>query len=206
MHNRIFEFWTGGQASGKTYQLKRRIDELSRRKTIKSVFVCDRIGEYLENGQVFYKFSDYLSMDKMPRVCVFALGLEPRAYDRIFKEAITQGDVVVVIDEGYEFAPAGAQWRGCVDLQRIVLAGRHLQNCQNQMRAVHLLVATQYPRQVHHSLCSQAAVVCSSRLLGDNATDWIRGNFGQAAAAENATLKEHVFQVLRPENGKLPKN
>lgn len=206
MHDRIFEFWTGGQASGKTWQLRRRIAELAKRPSIRSVFVCDRLGEYLDCGEVFYKLSDFLTKEKLPRVCVFNFGIHADLYRPVFKHAIGNGKVVLILDEAYDFAPTGSSWRGADDLLQIVLAGRHLRNWENELCQVHLLVATQYPRQVHHSIWSQAATVCASRLTGDNAADWLRGNFGKAALEKNSLLKEHVFQVLRPENGKIPRN
>jgi len=206
MHERIFEFWTGGQASGKTWQLRRRIAELSKKPSIRSVFICDRLGEYSDCGTLFVKFGDYLACEKIPRVCVFNFGINADLYRPIFREAIGNGNIVLVLDEAYDFAPAGSTWRGADDLLQIVLAGRHLRNYENTLCQVHLLVATQYPRQVHHSIWSQAATVCASKLTGDNAADWLRGNFGKEALLKNQGLGVHVFQVLRPENGKLPKN
>jgi hypothetical protein len=196
---RIFEFWAGAQGSGKTYRLRIRIKELAARPSITSVFVCDRIGEYEDTGQCFRSMSEYFERETIPRVCVFSFGLNPELYEPVFREAVEQGNVVICLDEAHEFSPAGATWRGSETLQRAVLAGRHIRNCKNEMCKIHLLMATQYPRQCHHSMWSQAETVYTSKLRGDLSRDWIRGNFGKEAMLHNKLLKDHVFQRLRPE-------
>lgn len=196
---RIFEFYAGGQASGKTYQLRKRVEELAQKKSITSVFVCDRIGEYEDLGVVCRKLADYYQHEHIPRIVIFSLGLDVTAYEPVFDEAIDQGGCVIVIDEAHEFAPGGSAWRGAESLHRVVLAGRHIRNCQNKICQTHLVIATQYPRQCHHSMWSQAETIKASILRGDLASDWIRGNFGKPAAETNARLALHQFQTLRPE-------
>jgi len=130
---RIYEVWIGEQSSGKTYQIRRRIGELSARARISSVFVADRLGEYRDLGFVAHSWGEYLAEAAergIPRVVVFCLGDDPGAYEPLFREAIEVGGVVLVLDEAYSFAPSGSTWRGSPTLKKIVFSGRHLPNAQ----------------------------------------------------------------------------
>jgi hypothetical protein len=202
--NRIFELWIGNQASGKTYQLKNRISDLRGRKLIRSVFVCDRLGEYGDVGPAFANIADFNAQcrEYMQKVNVFQLGLNPAAYGRVFELAEIEGDCLVVIDEARAMAPAGSYWQGGEALERIALAGRHLRNCAGELRPTHLVLATQYPRSIHISLREQARTVMVGQLTGENALGWVRGEFGEAALKRVAELGQWQWTCVQ---GKDPR-
>jgi len=183
--NRIFEIWCGEQRSGKTYQLADRIAALRVRPSIRCVLVFDRLGEYassVEHGDEPYTAHDKFIADVaergVPAVAVLQYGTEATPYWPAFSWAIREGDCVCVLDEAREFCPPGSSWRGAPHLREIVFAGRHLRNAAGSMCVAGLIVATQYPRSVHHDVHEQAETVMVSRLRGENGRAWVLGNFG----------------------------
>jgi len=192
---RRYVFVVGGQASGKTFQLKNAIRHEASLVSVTAVFVCDRLNEYRDAGVIFKSYEEYITAvslsDEIPRVCVFQLGTDVKSYDVVFREAIEQGGVTLVIDEAYQFVPGGGggTWRGSEDLQSIVLAGRHLENVDGKMCVVHLYVAAQYPRNCDTLLHSQAYTVMCGTIEGENAASWVKENTGVDGKVELARVR-----------------
>jgi hypothetical protein len=202
---RHFVFLAGEQTSGKTYQLKSAINYYKQMSHVHSVFVCDRLGEFERYGICFHSYGEYLEYvaeKPVPRCCVFRLGESGDDYANVFREAVEQGDCVVVLDEGYEFAPSGSTWRGDLNLRRIVLSGRHLRNVQGEMCKAHLLVAAQYPKTCSLTLWSQAHTIVCGKIAGENARHWVRDNFGMKQLDKVDKLDKWEWQTLR---GNCPK-
>lgn len=188
---RVYEFWTGRQrVAGKTTALRSRVRWLAHRKSISSVWVFDRLGEWsrpdnvkrlgIRSVRVYDRERDYVIDEELPRVVVWRLGTDPDRYGRVLAEARAIGDVAIVLDEAYEFAPTGSRWTGSIILREIVLAGAHLpRRSDGEMRPTHLIVAAQFPKSVHHLVWSQAYTVMAGRLSGKNSFDWLRDNFGE---------------------------
>jgi hypothetical protein len=199
MSNRIFEVWIGNQASGKTYQLRHRIRALAKRPTIRCVAVLDRLGELGDEGEVFGSMADFhaLCRDELPRVAVFQFGVLPAAYAGVFELAEFEGDFCIVIDEARSMAPAGSSWTGSAVLERIALAGRHLRNVAGELRPTHIVCATQYPRSIHISLREQARTIMCGQLTGENALDYVRGEFGAEALARVAGLSQWQWTCVQ---------
>jgi len=200
---RRYEMWIGEQKSGKTHNLRRRIRVLATRRSVTSVFVCDRIGEYSDLGERVRSFAEYVEIaaDTIPRIVVFQLGPDADRYDVVFREALELGHCAIVLDEAYEFAPSGSTWRGSARLKQIVFSGRHLPNIDGDECPTHLLIAAQYPRSVDHNLWGQAYTILSAKLRAENSRKWISGNFGDDALRRADALGEYQWTALR---GSLP--
>jgi len=210
MAERVYDFYVGRQSSGKTFTLKRRANYLAYRTRATSVFVLDTQYEWSDvwpDALSVESWGDYLAemheREFYPPVVVFQLGIEPDAYREVFLEAIAVGDVVLVIDEAYTFAPAGSTWRGDSDLRRIVYAGRHLRNADGELSTVGIIAATQRPRSVHLDLWTQANNIVTTRVEGDNVRKWIAENFGSEHLAPVADLPQYRWHVLR---GSMPRH
>ena len=204
---RHYEIWIGEQSSGKTHQLRRRIRVLEQKHRITAVFVCDRLNEYGDLGEVVHNFGDYAaaSDETIPRVVVFQFGPSAEDYELVFREALELGGCVIVLDEAYEFAPTGHVWRSD-QLKMVVLSGRHLPNAEGKECVTHLLVATQYPRSVHHQLWGQARTVMVGKIAGENARQWVKLNFGQPALDRVDQLEPWEWRKLRGPMPELGEN
>lgn len=197
---RHFIFLAGEQASGKTFQITHAVRWFAARPQVHAVFVCDRLGEYVDEGEVFTSFAQYVQycIDKpIPRVCVFCFGMDRAPYYQVEQEAIDEGNVCLVIDEAWEFSPSGSSWRGGPALKEIVFAGRHLPNRQGKLCKVHLVVAAQYPRRCHLDMHQQANCVLASSLEGENARDWVKQNFKPGSLERVDKLQQWEWTVLR---------
>jgi hypothetical protein len=204
MTDRIFELWAGEQQSGKTYQLRSRVERLRLKKSVWCVMVLDRLnelGDLAEPGAVAYRAFESFRSDVyshgLPAVAVFQLGSSAGAYAPVFGTAREIGSCVLVLDEAREFMPPGAAWRGDRALREIVFAGRHLENAVGEMRSTGLIVATQYPRSVHHDVHEQAETVMCSIVRGENGRGWVRENFGAAALSRVDGLQRQEWTCLR---------
>jgi hypothetical protein len=162
---------------------------------VRSCVICRSIGEWD-------------SLDEFPRVTIWRLGSRAEAYTPLFREAVALGDVAIILDEGYEFAPAGSSWTGREELREIVLAGAHLARASDgDLRPTHLLVATQYPRTVNLLLWSQAYTVMVGVSSGDATFKWLRENFDApkySASEVVARLKPYQWECVRGERPALP--
>jgi hypothetical protein len=211
----VYEFWTARQRAGKTFALRARAVDLARHPSVLSVWILDRLGEWyphelpLASCVVCSDLPALLRASEMPRCVIFRLGQDPHAYTSILKAAADLGDVCVVIDEAYDFAPSGARFTGSDELRAIVLAGAHLPRAEDgEMRPVHLLVAAQYPKSVHHLLWSQAYTVIVGVSSGDNTFEWLRSNFSTPdydAVVAVASLPLYSWECVRGEMPHLPK-
>jgi len=205
--NRTYEIWIGGQASGKTYNLRKRAIYLSRLRSIQGVFICDRLNEYqpkdMPGARRYRAFADYLMDDELPRIAIFQLDANALEYIPVFREAINQGDIALVLDEAYSFAPSGGgRFSGCEELQSIVYSGRHLLNVENELRPTHLLVGVQYPKTIYHGIWQQSRTILASKLAGKANKNWVVDNFGDNDWITNQRLQQYQFKALR---GNLPK-
>lgn len=203
---RIFEFWAGRQLiAGKTTALRARARWLASKASVRAVWwlglgmkvETEKFELPPESVRVYESFADYLNDGEFRRIVVWQLGEDPSEYTAVIQEASELGDIALIIDECYEFAPAGAVWTGSHALKRVVLAGRHLpRRVDGEDRPTHLLIAAQYPRTVHHLVWSQAATVMCGVLSGENSFDWVRSNFGRTALAQVQALKPHEWLML----------
>lgn len=204
MSDRIFECWLGQQASGKTFALNRRIDTVAGLRAVSSVWVLDVTGEWLglrEGDPVVSSWAEYYqSGDHLPRVLVFRDALDWVGWPRLVEEAQAQGRVCLVLDEVYNWLPASKPLEPAA--RSAVLAGRHLPALDRKLYPLHLIVAAQYPRSVHHLLTEQANTIVAGRMEGELAESWVRGNFGPDRWDEIQALDEHAFMVLRGERPK----
>jgi DNA helicase HerA-like ATPase len=156
----------------------------------------------LQSVAIVRSTSAYLQLEEIPRVVIWQLGRHVSQYVRPMLEAVELGDVAIVLDEAYEYAPSGARWTGPDVLRDIVLAGRHLARADGEIRPTHLVVATQYPRTVHHLIWSQAYTVMVGVVAGEQTASWLRDNFGDQALAAVRELKPYQWQAVagvRPE-------
>jgi len=202
---RVFECWIGKQRSGKTYALKRRVAQLASEKRICSVWILDTTSEYRDlAGAVFVtSWADYLERcrDSIPRVLVF--GSNPVEWLKpadLISEAAAQGDVCLVVDEAYLWMPQGTSidpaWR------LAILQGRHLPDVRGQLKPLHLVMAAQYPRSMHHLAWSQANAIYVGQISGERSREWVRGEFGQEAETRVDQLGEFEWIVLRGDRPK----
>jgi hypothetical protein len=151
--------------------------------------------------------ADYLAHDSehVPPVIVWQLGKDVEPYSEVFAEAIYIGDVALLIDECYKFAPAGPRWTGSDDLERICLSGRHLENSEGEQQRIHLILALQYPRTMHHLLWSQADEVYCGQIIGEQSRQWVHRNFYRAdfdALAYVDQIERYDFvPLLEPDRG-----
>jgi hypothetical protein len=199
--------WVARQRGGKTTALMARARAIVELARVRSVWVCDLHGEWSaddfdESIDVLQcvRVGDYLreAREEMPEIVLFQLGPHGEAYWDVFKEAIAEGDVCLFLDEAYEHAPnAGVTWSGSDDLKRIVYAGRHLANCQGDVRPTHLVCATQYPRSVNPRMIGQAEYVLVSSLEGARARGWLRDEFGDEALDEVSKLRPFQWYPAR---------
>ncbi len=195
---RHYEIWIGEQNSGKTHQLRRRARVLAARKRITAIFVFDRLNEHSDLGEVAYNFAEYveLSADTIPRIVVCQFGPDGESYELMLREAIELGGCVLMIDEGYEFAPTGHKWKSD-RLKMIVLSGRHLPNSEGKECVTHILCATQYPKSVHHQLWGEARTVMCGKISGENARMWVKGSFGQPSLDDVDRLEPRQWKRLK---------
>lgn len=207
---RVFEFWCARQGTGKTTALRSRVRSLAKMRSVVSVWVFDRLNEWvpkslgLNSVEVVRSIAQYLSLDCIPRVVIWQLGRHVSQYVRPMVEAVELGDVVVVIDEAYEYAPTGARWTGPEILRDIVLAGRHLPRADGAIRPTHLIVATQYPRTVHHLVWSQAYCVMVGLTSGEQTAAWLRDNYGDKALETARALKPYQWAAVHGEKPPMP--
>ena len=196
---RVYEIWIGEQTSGKTFQLRNAIKSLSTRKSIDCIFICDRLGEFgdLPRCEIVRDWSDMSRFDELPRIISFQFGPDAEAYNIVFREAIEQGNVCIVLDEGYEFAPGGASWRGAQELKAIMFSGRHLRNIAGKLCPIHLIVAAQYPKSIYHQFWGQANCVMCGVISGENTRNWIKGNFGEVQLKAVDMLNKWEWFPLR---------
>lgn len=208
--SRAFEMWIGEQASGKTTALRARVRCLAHMRSVTSVFVFDRLREWspaalgIKSCEIYRRHADYLAKEEIPRVVIWQLGSAVDPYERVIAEAVRLGDCAIVIDEAYEFAPTGATWTGSHILRECVLAGRHLQRHDGELRPVHLIIATQYPKSVHHLMWSQANAIIVGRFSGENTSSWIVANFGKEHLTACEKLKLYHWHACRGEMPDLP--
>jgi hypothetical protein len=208
--DRVYELWIGAQKSGKTTALRARVRWLAHMRSVTSVWVFDRLNEWqpgqlgLKSCSVYKHTSDFLRNDEIPRVVIWKLGTEIAPYESVLAEAVRLGDVAIVLDEAYEWAPAGAVWTGSHVLREIVLAGRHLEAVDGELHATHLIVAAQYPKSMHLLLWSQAYTVLVGKFSGEATAEWIRGNFGKTALSECEALGQFRWTAVRGERPDLP--
>jgi hypothetical protein len=211
---RIYEFWSARQRMGKTTALRSRAVDLARTPSVSSVFWPDLKGEIdprrlpLKSVAIWHSMSDYYNAEELPRLVVWRLGHDPDAYRPMFALAGALGDIAVLIDEAYEFAPSGARFTGPDELRAIVLAGAHLPREEDGvMRPCHLIVAAQYPRSIHHLMWAQAYTVMCGVSSGENTFQWLRANFSTPsfdAVTAVAELDPYEWVTLRGARPRLP--
>lgn len=195
--SRIFELWIARQKTGKTTALRSRVRALYHDRGIRSTWVLDTLGEWpgaldlVDVTAVTPESYDQVTAAGLPRVMIWRV--DPDDHDTlewIWQEAIAQGDVALVLDEGYLYAP-GPHWRASVLLKRIVLQGRHLPDMRRELRPTHLIISAQYPRTLHLLVWSQADTILVGQIEGRATLQWCADNFAEPAQLE--TIRE-----LRP--------
>jgi len=210
-NQRYYEVWVGRQRSGKTTALRARARALAADPAVSSVWILDRTNEW--PGRFEYEFTRYASVadyladedPDLPRVIVWQCGHDPAAYDEVWTEAIEVGNVAIIADECYQFAPAGPKFSGSPDLERICLSGRHLQNAEGEHCVTHLVLALQYPRTMHHLLWSQAEEVYCGLIMGEQSRTWVkhafdRSDFAALDAVDQVDRYDFV-PLIEPEKG-----
>lgn len=213
-NGRVYELWCAKQRAGKTTAIKCRAVDLARHPSVASVWVLDRLGEWtpgdlpIKSCVVWRDLSELRRSDELPRLVIWRRGSDAAAYLSILQEAIAIGDVAIIIDEAYEFAPSGARWTGSDDLQSIVLAGAHLpRRADGELRPCHLVVACQYPKTIHHLMWSQAYTIMVGASSGENTFEWLRANFSTPdydAPGAVARLKLYRWECVRGDRPSLP--
>jgi len=206
--SRIYEFWIAKQKSGKTTVIRARIRALINDPNIKSIWVLDRLEEFPGNldyeFQRYGKFSDYLAdaydeedSGNMPQLILWQMGENPENYREVFREAMMQGDILLVLDEASEFSPAGPGWRGSTALRSICLRGRHLQTYDGELARTHLIIATQYPRMMNHLLWDQSENIYCGIVSGELNLTWVKQNFGKEALEAVEAQKRFEFTEIQ---------
>jgi hypothetical protein len=205
--NRIFEVWWGQQATGKTYQLRRRATALSQRPSIRRVIVCAPVGEWRDIADlVSVSDLDYATQDyhaPRPPVVVSDLDLADHAgLERVARKLTQVGDCAWILDEAALWLPSN--WT--VETLRtrmpkvfaVLVRGRHIERLVDyQERPTHLIVAAQYAKSVHLIAREQAAVVMVSRPSGAAASDYIRDEAGPEALAGARALSQYQWTAIR---------
>lgn len=202
--NRLVEVWVGPQASGKTYQLRRRYDALVQRTRIRSVHVIAPPGEWHDKFHIALRPGerDWMSPPgsdpgQTEQGVLWDVPLEDHgALDCVLRDIVAVGDCVVILDEAWAWAPAGATWRGSPRLKDVLVRGRHLERFDGELRPTHLILATQYPRTLHHLVREQAATVMVSRLQGELGDRWVRQYAGETAQRRMRRLGKHQFAAI----------
>jgi hypothetical protein len=211
---RVYEFWSARQRQGKTTAARSRVVDLAHHASVKGVWVLDRLGEWrprdlpLRSCVVCHSIGEFEALDTFPRCVIWHLGANAENYQGVLREAIRVGDIALVLDEAYEFAPSGSRWTGSEELRDIVLAGAHLaRESDGEMRPTHLIVLTQYPKTVHHLLWAQAYVVMVGVSSGSQTFAWLRENFSTPdydAEAAVSALRDYEWENVRGERPALP--
>ena len=200
---RIFELWVGSQRSGKTYQLRRRALALAERPMIRTVHVIAPPGEWLDicdsPGAIDPLLVDLAEWSTQTGILLWDVPLDEhgrgdrRRLDRVLEIAVGVGDCAVVIDEAWSHAPPGQQWRGSGRLLDVIVRGRHLETWGGDLRPTHILMATQYPRSIHHQIREQADTIMIGRLHGDLSHQWVRAHCGSDAERRVRRLGEYQW-------------
>ena len=139
-----------------------------------------------------------------PRVCVWRVDPDDSAaLGFIFQEAIAQGDIALILDEGSLYCP-GPHWSGDPNLKRIVLQGRHLPDLRGRLCPTHLIVAVQYPRLVNHLVWSQAPTILVGAVEGEATRKWIAGNFGDGPLEAVDRLPAYRWHPVRGVKPPMP--
>jgi hypothetical protein len=203
--NRIFEAWYGAQASGKTYQLRRRAAVLSRRPSIRRVIVLAPPGEWrdlaapVSLGDLSAELWDNRRGQPpvLPRV---ELG-DRESLEAVVQTATAWGDCALVLDEAAFWIPSGLSGE---NLRRMypattaaILRGRHLARMDGQDRPIHLLFASQYGRTVHHLLNEQASTIMVARPDGGLSFKWISEFSSPRVARQAEELGRHQWLAIR---------
>ena len=212
---RVYEFWSARQRAGKTTALRSRAVAMARAPSVHSVWVLDRLGEWspselpIASCVIWHDVGELDRADEMPRLVIWRLGSAVEPYTAVLRAAIEEGDVCVIMDEAYDFAPSGARFTGTDELRSIVLAGAHLpRRGDRELRPCHLIVAAQYPRSVHHLVWAQAYTVIVGLSSGENTFEWLRANFSTPsydAAARVSALELYRWECVRGDMPQIAK-
>ena len=210
---RIYEVWISRQRAGKSTALRARARALCRDPSISSVWIIDRTNEWPGNFE--YEFTRYADVgayladedEDVPRVIIWQMGEDVEPYGEVFREAGYIGDVALVIDECYAYAPAN---KGFVveHLERLILSGRHIERHDGEQARVHLVLALQYPKYMHHLMWSQAEEVYCGQISGRNSRQWVRDNFERenfdALSWVDSVERFDFLPLCEPERGLPP--
>jgi hypothetical protein len=214
-NGRVYEFWTARQRAGKTTAIKCRAVDMALHPSVHSVWVLDRLGEWnprdlrpVKSVAIWHDLGELRHASEMPRIVVWRCGQDAAAYTSILREAAALGDIVVILDEAYEFAPGGAAWTGTPELRAIVLAGAHLpRKSDGELRPCHLIIAAQYPKSCHHQMWAQSYTIMCGLSAGENTFQWLRSNFSRPdydAAGRVSSLHLYEWECVRGERPALP--
>lgn len=201
---RIFELWIGDQSSGKTYQLRRRLGMLAARTRIRSVHVIappgewvDLTGSSLRPGDRSWMAPPDLPLGEFKAVVGWDVPLERHdQLDRVLADVVLVGDCAVILDEAWAWAPPGS-WTGSSVLRDIIVRGRHLERFDGRLRPTHMVMATQYPRTIHHVLREQAATIMVGSLAGELGGEWVRSVAGRDALRRVQRLGRWEWTAIR---------
>ena len=198
-----FTFLVGRRASGKTFQLMRAINYYADHPELcQCVHVLDKNGELARKrsklhpdcavveNEAGYHSAIAMRNEELPRIVLWQ---DNAAH--MYRCAIEQGGCAVVIDEAWKNI-SGPTWTAPQELQDIVLRGRHLVAADGEEYGTHLLIATQYPKNVHHSIYEQARTIMVSKLLGENARSWVKEYVGKEKLFEADDLELHEFRII----------
>lgn len=203
--NRVFEYWVGSQASGKTYQLRRRSLALASRASIRRVIVLAPPGEWrdLADPCPLRSMGELLIDAPAPRPPILPsveVG-NPVGVESVVRTCGAWGDCAIIMDEAALWIPSQLTVESLRSrspaLFSALVRGRHLARSDGLERPLHLVIAAQYPRSVHHLVTDQARTIMVSRPAGELTQDWIRGNGGRAALMRSLELGEHQWTAIR---------
>lgn len=242
-HKRIAGLIVGEPGSGKSTFEERWTREIAtQHATIASVFVLDLVRDRVwDDGPIVESYEAYRALcrdeaaryykwfqekngfpptptqlpEALPRRVIWRLSdaASPVDFAPALREAVDEGDVVVVFAEASAWFPAAGRdrWplervRDDVTMEALLRLGRaHILNRAGERCAFHFIADTQYPADVHRLLRDVSTTVVTSCIEGESTLRWIRQNFGADSAElvqRVQRLEPHEFTALR---GHMPR-
>ena len=175
--------------------------------------IVHSVEEYHELCRLYAELLEDDQVERVPERVIWRCGDDPARYVGALREAVDQGNVMVVFAEGAEWFPNYlSKWpidkiRDDVTLAGLWRRGRaHIRNRDGARCRFHIVVDTQYPMQVHWYVRDYSETVLCSALEGADSLDFVRRNYGKdgkALAARVQGLEKHQWIAVRGEMPEL---